>query len=46
MVAVRLEAVIRRYLTIVTGSSIHANAEKRRSEEKELGVLKRITGGR
>jgi hypothetical protein len=35
MVAVRLQVVIRGYLTIVGGSSIHANAEKKGTEEKE-----------
>jgi len=46
MVAVRLQLVIRGYLTAVSGSSIHANAEKRGAEERKkgLGVLKRVAG--
>jgi hypothetical protein len=44
MVAVRLHVVTGGYLTVGAGSSIHANEEKRGSEEKEgMRVLKRVT---
>jgi hypothetical protein len=36
MVAVRLQVVIRGYLTVGAGSSIHADEEKRGAEEKEV----------
>lgn len=48
MVSVRLhwQVVIRGYLTVVAGSSIHVNAEKSGAESKEgrFGRLKRTAG--
>jgi hypothetical protein len=46
MVAVRLPVVIRECLTVVAGSSIHVNREKRERRRKKegLGVLKRVAG--